>query len=197
VGSLIATLNIGDGYAAGDLLDVGNGIKISLGTGDFGAGDNFDVDVFADTDTSGVLAAVGINTFFAGSSAADIAVCSDVAAAPGRAATALGADMTDNTNALRMAGLKDQTLSSLNGMTPGEFYRRLVTDIGQELSIKQMREENIETIVQNLYNQQGEISGVDINDEAAKMLIFEQMFQAMAKYLSTVQSSLFTLMEII
>ncbi|MHC4500299.1 MAG: flagellar hook-associated protein FlgK, partial [Planctomycetota bacterium] len=96
----VATLNIGSGYAAGDKLDVGNGVRISLSTGDLVDGDSFSIDAFADTDTSGVLAAVGINTFFSGSSAMDIAVCSDIATTPGRVATALGADMTDNTNAL-------------------------------------------------------------------------------------------------
>jgi len=196
-GEVVTTLNVGDGYAAGDKLDMGDGIQISLSAGDLVAGDTFEIDAFASTDTSGVLAAVGINTFFFGSSAANMRVCSEIAATPGRVATALGAEMTDNTNALRMAGLRDQTLSSLNSMTPGEFYRRLVTDIGRQLSIKQMQEDNIEVMVQNLANQQSDVSGVDINDEAAKLLIFEQMFQAMAKYLSTVQSSLLTIMEII
>ncbi|MCH7555864.1 MAG: flagellar hook-associated protein FlgK [Planctomycetes bacterium] len=194
---LVSTLNVGSGYAAGDKLDIGNGIKISLSTGDLNAGETFDVDAFADTDTSGVLAAIGINTFFSGSSALDIAVRSDIAATPGRVASALGADMTDNTNASRMAGLKDQTVTSLNSMTPGEFYRQMVTNIGQQLFVKQARKDNIESMVQNLGNQQGEISGVNINDEAAKMLIFEQMFKAMAKYLSTIQSSLATLMELL
>jgi len=196
-GDVIATLNIGSGYAAGDLLDLGNGIKISLGTGDFGAGDSFDVDVFADSDTSSVLGAIGINTFFSGSSAIDMAVCPDISAAPGRIATFLGADMTDNTNVTRMAGLKDEAISGLNNMTPVKFYRRLVTDVGQQLFLTGMREDNIEVIIQNLANQQAEISGVNINDEAAQMLVFEQMFQAMAKYLNTVQSSISSLMEII
>ncbi|GAI66560.1 unnamed protein product, partial [marine sediment metagenome] len=50
-GSVIATLNIGSGYDATPL-DIGNGIKISLSTdGDFGAGDNFEVKAWADTDT--------------------------------------------------------------------------------------------------------------------------------------------------
>jgi flagellar hook-associated protein 1 FlgK len=196
-GDVIATLNIGSGYAAGDLLDLGNGIKISLSTGDFGAGDNFDVDSFAGSDTSGLLAAIGINTFFSGSSAIDMAVCSDISATPGRIATSLGADMIDNIGACRMAGLKEKSVSSLNAMTPVEFYRRLVTDIGQQLSLKKIHQDNIETMVQNLANQQGEISGVDINEEAAQMLVFEQMFQAMAKYLNTVQTSMSSLMEII
>lgn len=194
----IDTINIGSGYAVGDKIDVGDtGIKISLSTGDLVGGDSFSIDVFVDTDTSGVLAAVGINTFFSGSSALNIAVCSDIAATPGRVASALGADMTDNANALRMAGLRDQTVTSLNSMTPGEFYRQMVTDIGQQLFVRQARKDNIESMVQNLGNQQSEISGVNINDEAAQMLVFEQMFTGMSKYLSTVQSLLLSLMEII
>ena len=194
----IDTINIGSGYAVGDKIDVGDtGIKISLSIGDLVDGDSFSIDVFADTDTSGVLAAVGINTFFSGSSAINMAVCSDIATTPGRVASALGADMTDNTNALRMAGLRDQKQTGLNSMTPGEFYRQMVTDIGQQLFVKQTHKDNIESMVQNLGNQQSEISGVDINDEAARMLIFEQMFKGMSKYLSTVQSLLLSLMEII
>jgi len=196
-GNTVTTLNVGSGYAAGDELDVGNGIKIALSTGDLANGNTFEVDTFADTDTSGVLAAVGINTLLHSSSASDMAVCSDISAIPERIATALGADMTDNTNALRMAALRDQAVNSLNSITPGEFYRRLVTDIGQQISVKQIHQENLETVVKNLANQQSEVSGVNINDEAAKILIFEQMFKAMAKYLSTIQSSLSTIMEII
>lgn len=196
-GDIITTLNVGSGYAAGDKLDLGNGIKISLSTGDLNADETFDVDVFADTDTSGLLAAAGINTFFSGSTATDIAVCSDISNSPTLIATALGAETTDNANALRMAGLKDEAVSSLNDMTPGEFYNKLVTDTGQSLSIKQMRHDNMEIILQNLNNQQSETSGVNINDEAAQMLIYEQMFQAMSKYLNTIRTSLLTLMEII
>ncbi len=194
----IDTINIGSGYAVGDKIDVGDsGIKIYLSTGDLVDGDSFSIDVFADTDTSGVLAAVGINTFFSGSNALNIAVSSDIAATPGRVASTLGADMTDNANALRMAGLRDQTVTSLNSMTPGEFYRQMVTDIGQQLFVKQTRKDNIESMVHNLGNQQSEISGVNINDEAARMLVFEQMFKGMSKYLSIVQSLLSSLMEII
>jgi flagellar hook-associated protein FlgK len=193
--AVVKTVNVGSGYAAGDRLDIGDGIFISIGTGTLNDGEEFTIEALASSDTSGVLAAVGINTFFYGSGASNIAVCSDIAATPGRVATALGADMTDNTNASRLAGLRDQAVSSLGDMTPGEFYHRLITRVGQQLSVKQMRRDNIEVMVQNLANQQSEISGVDINDEAARLLIFEQMFQAMAKYMSTIQSTVATLME--
>jgi flagellar hook-associated protein 1 FlgK len=194
----IDIINIGSGYAVGDKIDIGDtGIKLSLGTGDLNALDSFSIDVFADTDTSGVLAAVGMNTFLAGSSASDMTVSSDIIDTPGRVASSLGADMTDNTNASRMAGLREQAVTSLNSLSPVEFYRQMITEIGQDLLVKQTRQDNIEAMIQNLTNQQSEISGVDINDEATRILLFEQMFKAISKYLSTLQSSLATMMEII
>jgi flagellar hook-associated protein 1 FlgK len=195
--NIVTTLNVGSGYAAGDILDAGNGIQISLGVGDLVDGNTFEVDAYAQTDTTGVLAAVGINTFFAGKNASDITVCSHVLNTPARIAVATGPDMTDNTNASRLAGLRDEAISDLDSLTPGEFYRRFVTSIGQDLYIRQVSQDNIEVIVQNLANQQSEVSGVDINDEAAKMLVFEQIFKAMSKYINTVQTSLTTIMELL
>ena len=193
---IIKTLNIGEGYAAGDELSIGNGINISVGVGDFGAGDNFEVDAFASTDTSGLLAATGMNCFFGGSGALDINVRQEVAEDPTRVATSLGADYTDNYNVLRMAGLINEPISDLGNMTIGTFHRKLVTDIGQQMNVRQMQQRNLEVVVQNLNNQRNEISGVDLNEEAAQLLLFEQMFQSMAKYLSTVQSTMDSLMTI-
>ena len=194
---VVKTVNVGSGYAAGETLSIGDGLYISIGTGTLNNTETFTIEALGNSDTSGLLAAAGINTFFFGSSASAMAVCSEISDTPMRIATALGAEMTDNTNVRRLAELKDQTLSSLNSQTPGEFYRQLVTDVGEQLFVKQMRQDNIEVIVQSLLNQQSEISGVDINEQAAQMMVFEQMFQAMAKYLSTIQSSISSLMEII
>ncbi|MFA5239058.1 MAG: flagellar hook-associated protein FlgK [Phycisphaerae bacterium] len=196
--NVIDTIDIGSGYAAGDKITVGNtGIKIALGIGDLANNDSFSIDVFGNTDTSGVLAAVGINTFFSGSGAEDMAICSDISANPKRVATSLGAEMADNTNAVRMEDVRNEAVSSLGSLTCGEFYRQLVTDVGQQISVGQMRQDNIEVMALNLANQQSEISGVDINDEAAQLLVFEQMFQAMAKYMNTINSSLASIMELI
>ena len=196
-GSLVDTLNIGEGYAAGDELEFDNGIKIAVSAGDLNATDSFEVDAFANTDSSGLLSAVGINTFFSGTGATNIALATDIVDSPGRVATSLGSEMTDNTNALRLAAIKDLEISDLNSLTVGQFYRQLVTDIGQQISIKQMSQDSTETLLQSLSDQQSEISGVDINEEAAQMLVFEQMFQAMAKYLSTVESTLASIMELV
>jgi flagellar hook-associated protein 1 FlgK len=194
---LIDTLNVGAGYAAGDYIELDNGIKIALSTGDLNADNSFTVAAFGNTDTSGFLAAVGINTFFSGSNASNMALSDNVADSPGRIATALGSDLTDNANALRLASLGDLEISDLNSLTVSQFYSQLVTNIGQQLSVKQISQSSTETLVQSLTNQQSDISGVDINDEAAQMLVFEQMFQAMAKYIGTVQTTLSSLMELL
>ena len=198
---VIATVNIGSGYAAGDKIDIGDtGIKIALSTGDLDEtthSDYFTTQVLANSDTSGVLAAVGINTFFSGNGAIDMAVRSDISSNPGRVATAIGPEMTDNTNAVRMADVKDRAITNLGSLTCGEFYRRLVTDIGQQLSVREMRQNNIEVMALNLANQRSEVSGVDVNDEAAQMLVFEQMFQAMARYMNTTNSLISSIVEML
>lgn len=196
-GNVIATLSIGSGYAAGDKLDVGNGIRISIGAGDFGAGDSFDIDAFASSDTTGVLSAIGMNTLFSGTNAMSMMVRSDIANSHTRIASALGADMTDNTNAIRIANIKDLVISNLNSMTPPEYYRRLATDIGTLVSSRKMNQDNVEVIVQDLAKQQDELSGVDINDESARLLLMEQMYKAIAAFLRTIQTSLSNVIEII
>lgn len=194
---LVDTLNVGAGYVAGDEIELDNGIKIALSTGDLNAGNSFTVNAFGNTDTSGFLAAAGMNTFFSGSNASNIAISNNVADSPGRIATALGSDLTDNANALRLASLGDLEISDLNSLTVSQFYSQLVTSIGQQLSVKQTSQSSTETLVQSLTNQQSDISGVDTNDEAAQMLVFEQMFQAMAKYIGTVQTTLSSLMNLL
>ena len=189
--------NIGLGYSAGDKIDLGNGIKIAVGDGELSAGDKFTIDVYADTDTAGFLCATGLNTFFSGNNALDISVNGDIVDDSSKIAISLGCDFTDNTNISRITDAQDKAIESLDSMTVGDFYRKLVVDIGQQLSVKEMQQENVNVMVQNLLTQQGQTSGVDVNTEAALMLTYEQMFQAMSKYLAALQDSMDVLMEII
>ena len=194
-GDVVNTVNIGSGYAAGDKLDLADGIKIALSVGDLNAGDNFTIDAFANTDTSDLLAAVGINTLFSGKDASDIAVCDEIKETPSRIAVAAGAEKTDNANALKLSGIADKAVGELGGETMGDFYRGLVSDVGQDVSVKQIIYNGSEVVLKDLNTQQSNVSGVDVNDEAAQMLMYEQMFTAMSKYLNTVHSVLMSMME--
>ncbi len=195
-GARVGLVNIGSGYAAGEVIELNNGLKISVGMGELNANDHFEVEAFANTDTSGLLAAAGMNTFFVGESASDARVSPEILNGPDRIATAFGGDLMDNVGALRLAAVREQTLESLSGMTPSEYYHRLVADLGQQIALKQARQDNIEAMQQSLEQQRSDLSSVNINDEAAQLLVFEQMFQATAKYLSSVQTIMATLMDI-
>jgi len=196
-GAVVGSLNIGSGYAAGDTIEMGNGLKLSLGVGDVNAGDSFQVDVLATSDTSGFLAAAGLNTFFSGAGASDMAVCQAIADDPDRIATAIGPDQADNIAGLRLAGVQDEPVALLEGLTPNEYYQRIVAEVGQDVALKESQKSNIESMMANLRQQQSEVSGVDINDEAALLLVFEKTFQAIAKYLNSLQNAMGTLMEIV
>ncbi|MBN1359563.1 MAG: flagellar hook-associated protein FlgK [Sedimentisphaerales bacterium] len=196
-GEIVSTLNIGAGYAAGDIIEMSNGIKIAVGTGGVNDSDSFEVQALATTDSSGFLAAAGLNAFFSGASASEMRVCDDVFNTPDRISTALTADLTDNLAALRLSDVRDQAVDSLGGLTPSEYYHRITANLGQTVALKRSRQENIEAVIQNLTQHQSEISGVNINDEAAQLLIFEKMFQAVAKYINSLQTALNTLMDTI
>ena len=71
-GADVGSFNIGAGYRAGDYIDIADGIRIALTDGfvnESVTADNFSIEALASSDTSGVLAATGINVFFSGSGA--------------------------------------------------------------------------------------------------------------------------------
>ena len=82
-------------------------------------------------------------------------------------------------------------------MTPNEYYQRTTANLGQEVALKQSRQEHIEAVIEDLKGQQSDISGVNINDEAAQLIIFEKMFQAIAKYFTSLQTMITALMEVV
>jgi len=196
-GEMVGTLGIGSGYAAGETIELDNGLKITVGMGDLNAGDSFQVQALAATDTSGFLAAAGMNAFFSGAIAGDMQVCREILDAPDRIATAFGSDLADNLGALRLAAVRDKMREDLAGMTPGEYYQKTVADLGQQVALKEARQENVEAMRQNLLKQRDDLSAVNINDEAAQMLLLQQMFQAAAKYLSSLQTAITTLMDLV
>ncbi|MDH7598953.1 MAG: flagellar hook-associated protein FlgK [Sedimentisphaerales bacterium] len=196
-GQTVSILDLGRGYVAGTALDLGCGIRIRLGVGSLSDGDSFSVQVLANSDTSNILAATGMNAFFSGTDAISMAVLPQFEQDPSLLATCLGPDHTDNANASRMASLQERLLDALNGQTIGNYYAQLVTRLGQDISTRQLRQDNTEAMLQNLATMWNQTSGVDVNEEAAQILIFQQMYNGLAKYMMVVQRSVDTLMDLL
>jgi flagellar hook-associated protein 1 len=140
---------------------------------------------FAD-DSSGLLAAIGINTFFTGSSAATLAV-NDVVAADGSKFAASNAGVGVNIeNGLRLIALHDQGLSSLNGNTITGLYDQLINETAQGATVARSLTDGFKVFEQTLEANAQAVSGVNLDEEAIDMIMLQRTYQASARFISMI-----------
>ena len=141
-------------------------------------------------DTSGVVSALGLNTFFTGNNASDIAVNTVIVAQPALLAAASEYRTGDGTNAGRIAALDSVVQERLGGTSIVEFYDSLANSVAVASGAGRDRLEAASTILASLENQRQSISGVNLDEEAIALLKYERAFQGAARFVSTVQSML-------
>ncbi len=140
---------------------------------------------FAD-DTSGVLAALGINTFFTGSDSATIGINSLVKENQNLLATSQGAGPSDNRNVLQLATALEQPLDQLGGRGIEEFYQNVVSGIAQGASAENAKATGLEQFRQSLLSQREQFSGVSLDEEAVRLIEFQQAYAASARVIRSV-----------
>jgi flagellar hook-associated protein 1 FlgK len=139
---------------------------------------------FAD-DSSGLLAAIGVNTFFTGSSAATLAV-NDVVAADGSKFAASNNGVGVNVeNGLRLIALHDEGLSSLNGNSITGLYDQLINETAQGATVAGSLTDGFKVFEQTLEANAQAVSGVNLDEEAIDMIMLQRTYQASARYIST------------
>jgi flagellar hook-associated protein 1 FlgK len=141
-------------------------------------------------DSSGVLTSLGINTFFTGSTAADIGVNSDVQNNPSLFAASQGGFGADTNNAAELATFASTPLASQNGSTITDLYNNMVNGVTQGSAQAQSTSASADAYATSLSSQQLAESGVSIDAQTIKMLEYQQAYQATAKYISTIDSLL-------
>lgn len=194
---LVKTLRPGLDYASGDPIDIEKGIRVYFTTGELKNGDSFAIQARSKSDTAGFLNATGLNTFFMGNGATDIEVRSEYYDDPFLFASGISPNSKDNFNIQIMSELQDQRLEELGGTTLADYFNDTVTDVGQQVALREARHESLESVMREMANQRDLISGVDPNEEAANMLVFEKMFQAMSRFLNTQNEMMETLMNVL
>lgn len=183
-GTVIATLDVGDNYIPGTTMNVGNGISLSLSGGAVTAGDTFSLDVINDSDTTDLLAAMGINSFFKGTDASDILVSEEIAGDVSRIAASTG-EVGNTTNALRLAALQHDT-NAVENTTFSDYLHQIASSLGEEAGNAYRSEESFTDLETSLRNRRDEISGVSTDEELVNLVRFQQAYQASAKYISIV-----------
>lgn len=147
-------------------------------------------------DTSGALAALGLNTFFTGSTAADLGVNQNLTTDPGKFAASTAGIGIDTGNATTLANFMNLPLASAGGTTLTDVYDKLVGDVTQGSSVSKSVTQGYQTFQQTLQGQQAAISGVSIDEETVQMLSYQRVYQASAKLISTINDLLNTLMQL-
>jgi len=147
-------------------------------------------------DSSGTLAALGINTFFTGSSASTIAVNSTVQNNPALVAAAQNGDTGDNQTALAIANLDSSPVASLGGSTLNDAYESMVTGVANSVANATTDSTSSAAVVQTLTTQQQSISGVSLDTETVNLIQQQNAYSAAARLITTVNDMLTTLMDI-
>jgi flagellar hook-associated protein 1 FlgK len=145
-------------------------------------------------DTSGFLAAMGLNSFFTGSDAGDMGVDEALAADPSLLSAALTNRPGDNANAVRLSQLRDQDVV-LGLRSFEESVQTLFGTLGALTREAQDRLDNQNLVQQQLENQRQRVSGVNVDEEAANMIVFQRAFQASARLIVVVDQLLETLIN--
>ncbi len=148
-------------------------------------------------DTSDVLAALGVNTFFDGSSAADIAVNDVLTTSPGLLAAATVNLAGDGSNAGRLAAVGEAASDVLDGVTISEQYTRLASEVAVAGANALDDVEATQAVLSALQLQKDSVSGVSLDEEAVGLLKFERAYQGAARYVTTVDRLLAELIALI
>ncbi len=147
-------------------------------------------------DTSGVLAALGINTFFTGSDALGIQVNNAVVQDPSTFAASSGGIGADTNVAEQLAQFQELPLASQNGATMAGLYDQMASTVTQNSSVAKSVSDSAATFASSLVGQQQAISGVNIDEETVNLLQYQRNFQASAKFISTLNDLLNDLVQL-
>lgn len=198
-GRRVATLDVGRGnYAPGDWLTVADGIQVKFGPGSISATgrDVFAVDALADSDSSDLLVALGLNSFFHGSTAADLEVNAALLDDPDLFAAGLTSAQGDGANVGRMLELRKSELGSLSSSTFEAYYASIVGELGFASEAAKGTLQSQEQLAAALDRQREAVSGVDIDAEMVDIARHQQAFEAAARFLTTVNEMTSVLLSI-
>lgn len=144
------------------------------------------------SDTSDTLLALGLNTFFAGSTASDIAVNSVIAGDTNKIAAAQSLSPGDNRNALAMAALANQTLSALGNKSIGNYYNGQIGTLGAEGERASKDKAFYGDLFTTIKSQKEAISGVSLDEEMVNLQRFQRAFEAASRYIVTIDEMIET-----
>jgi flagellar hook-associated protein 1 FlgK len=128
--------------------------------------------------------AAGGNFFTIGDSSRPAATISVAITDPAKIAASSNATSENNSNALALAGLQNQAISS--GQSVMDLYTGAVSTLGNEVSTATNEQSAGQLVLTQIQNQRSSYSGVNLDEESVNLSRFQQAYQAAAQVLSVI-----------
>lgn len=159
--------------------------------------DSSDVEFSFSQDSSGVLGALGVNSFFTGTKASDIAVNTKIADNPNLLAAAKNGEKGDNQTALAIAGLESQAVAGLSGQSIKDNYQSIVNTVAATSATAKNTAEATRVVKDTLESQREALSGVSLDEEAVNLMKQQRAFQGAARLITAVNEMMEQVMNLV
>lgn len=103
---------------------------------------------------------------------------------PSKIAASSDGTIGSNGNLVNLSAVADNALA--NGQTPIDSYSNLMSQVGNITSNTSADADASNLILQQLQNENGSVSGVSLNEEAANLIQYQTAYQSAAKVVSTI-----------
>ncbi len=147
-------------------------------------------------DTSGTLAALGINTFFTGTRARDLAVNDKIVNDHGLFAASRNGVGEDTELAVELAGFADRPLESVGERSITDIYDEIVNNVAHGSAAAITIADGLRVFEGTLSAEMQAISGVNLDEEIVEMVTLQRIYQASARYIQEVSGLLDVLVNL-
>ncbi|MGE5418119.1 MAG: flagellar hook-associated protein FlgK [Acidobacteriota bacterium] len=96
----------------------------------------------------------------------------------------------DGGNAITLAGLKQKSLTSLNGGSIDDYWRSAVADIGVVSQQATRMQGNQSTLVNQIITKREEVSGVSLDEEMTNMIKYQHAYSAAARFITVIDEAI-------
>ncbi|MGO9125380.1 MAG: flagellar hook-associated protein FlgK [Terriglobales bacterium] len=137
----------------------------------------------------------GVNLFVAPPAAGPGAAANMAVAITDPALIAASSDGTpgSNGNLAALSAVQNQPVAG--GQTPTDYYSNIVSSVGNDVSSDAAELSTSQSVLSQLQDQLGSISGVSLDEEASNMVQYQRAFDAAAQVVTTVNDMLYTVIN--
>lgn len=196
-GLVVGEINIGEGYEAGTEIALEDGVSLTFDAGSINAADSFDAVLVAQSDSAGVLSALGLNNFFGGTDSSDISVRRDLLDNSARLATSKNGEIGDTGNLADIIRIRDSNIVGDDQLSFDDYLAETNSEIGFRVQSSESFQFALAEINFQYQTDRDSTSGVDINEELLNLTQHQTSYEAAVQVVRTLEAMLDDLFQII